>query len=116
MTNNTTTRTKRLKTSHGSFQSKNQALIEVDNLEMAKQIVTHYTMNPPAIRQRTVYVQYSNHKELKTESNPGQEVNDLLMSHESCGTLNNIFLENFGRIEPSPTIRRWSESCSPSCC
>ena len=56
------------------FQSKNQALIEVDNLEMAKQIVTHYTMNPPAIRQRTVYVQYSNHKELKTESNPGQEV------------------------------------------
>ena len=111
MTNNTTTRTKRLKSSHGSFQSKNQALIEVDNLEMAKQIVTHYTMNPPAIRQRTVYVQYSNHKELKTESNPGQEVMFIMW-----WLLNNIFLENFGRIEPSPTIRRWSESCSPSCC
>ena len=72
---NTTTKTPRggsLNLDH--FQSKNQALIEVDNLEMAKQIVTHYTMNPPAIRQRTVYVQYSNHKELKTESNPGQEV------------------------------------------
>ena len=81
MTNNTTTLTKRLKQSHEfSFQSKNQALIEVDNLEMAKQIVTHYTMNPPAIRQRTVYVQYSNHKELKTESNPGQEVCRFMIS------------------------------------
>lgn len=80
---------------------------------MAKQIVTHYTMNPPAIRQRTVYVQYSNHKELKTESNPGQEVHNSFIHYR---TQNNIFVENFGRIESSPTIRRWSESCSSSCC
>ena len=79
---------------------------------MAKQIVTHYTMNPPAIRQRTVYVQYSNHKELKTESNPGQEVKTLLMHPH----LKNIFIENFGRTESSSAIWRWPEPCSPSCC
>jgi len=74
------------------LKSKNQALIEVDNLEMAKQIVTHYTMNPPAIRQRTVYVQYSNHKELKTESNPGQEktLEELNRLQQSEGGPNHV--------------------------
>lgn len=55
------------------LKSKNQALMELDNIEMARQIVTHYTQNPPNIRQRNVYVQYSNHKELKTDSSPAQQ-------------------------------------------
>lgn len=48
--------------------------MELDNIEMARQIVSHYTQNPPNIRQRNVYVQYSNHKELKTDSSPAQQV------------------------------------------
>lgn len=55
------------------LKSKNQALMELDNIEMARQIVSHYTQNPPNIRQRNVYVQYSNHKELKTDSSPAQQ-------------------------------------------
>ena len=55
-------------------QSKNQALMELDTIEYANHIVSHYTQNPPSIRQRTVYFQYSNHKELKTDMSPGQQV------------------------------------------
>lgn len=55
------------------LKSKNQALIELDNIDMARRIVAHYTQNPPNIRQRNVYVQYSNHKELKTDSSPQQQ-------------------------------------------
>ena len=43
---------------------------------MAKQIVHDYTMNPPSIRQRTVYVQFSNHKALKTDGSPSQQVSN----------------------------------------
>ena len=51
--------------------------MELDTIEYANHIVTHYTQNPPSIRQRTVYFQYSNHKELKTDMSPGQQVSLL---------------------------------------
>jgi hnRNP-L/PTB/hephaestus splicing factor len=54
------------------LKNKNQALMEVDNIEMARQMVNHYTQNPPSIRQRNVYVQYSKYPKLeRPESSPG---------------------------------------------
>jgi len=45
--------------------------MEVDNIEMARQMVNHYTQNPPSIRQRNVYVQYSKYPKLeRPESSP----------------------------------------------
>lgn len=53
------------------LKNKNQALMEVDNIEMARQMVNHYTQNPPSIRQRNVYVQYSKYPKLeRPESSP----------------------------------------------
>jgi len=55
------------------LKHKNQALLELENIETARAMVHHYTLNPCNIRQRIVYLQFSNHKELKTEKSPAQE-------------------------------------------
>lgn len=49
----------------------------MDSIDAARRIVEHYTSNPPNIRQRTVFVQFSNHKELKTDSGPAQQVREI---------------------------------------
>lgn len=48
--------------------------------EAAQNMVGYYSTVMPVIRQQPFYVQFSNHKELKTDGSPNQEV--LLMS--SC--------------------------------
>ena len=60
------------------IQSKNQAFIEVDNLEMAREMAQYYLLNPPCIRQRTIHLQFSNHKQLSPPSSALQEVSRLL--------------------------------------
>lgn len=74
------------------LRSKNQALMELDTIEYANHIVTHYTQNPPSIRQRTVYFQYSNHKELKTDMSPGQQKirQELQQLQQSEGGANHV--------------------------
>lgn len=54
------------------LKGKNQAFLEMEDEDTAQRMVTSCAVSPPAIRQRTVYVQYSNHKELKTDSSPNQ--------------------------------------------
>jgi len=57
------------------FQNKNQAFLEMENEDIAQQMVDANETNPPTIRQRTVYIQFSNHQELKTDnSSPKQQV------------------------------------------
>ena len=56
------------------FQSKNQAFIEVDSIEMAREMAQYYLLNPPCIRQRTIHLQFSNHKQLSPPSSALQEV------------------------------------------
>ena len=45
-----------------------QALLEMGDLSMAQAMYNYYSERPPQIRGRTVYVQYSNHQQLKTEA------------------------------------------------
>ena len=54
------------------LKGKNQAFLEMESDAVAKQMVDDCAITPPTIRQRTTYVQYSNHKELKTDNSPGQ--------------------------------------------
>uniref|UniRef100_H2Z4X9 RRM domain-containing protein n=1 Tax=Ciona savignyi TaxID=51511 RepID=H2Z4X9_CIOSA len=54
------------------LKGKNQAFLEMEDEEIANQMVSSSGLNPPTIRQRIIYVQFSNHKELKTDSSPNQ--------------------------------------------
>jgi hypothetical protein len=49
-------------------KKKNQALLEMGDVSSAQAMVNYYAERPPQIRARTVYVQFSNHEVLKTES------------------------------------------------
>uniref|UniRef100_F6WTH1 RRM domain-containing protein n=2 Tax=Ciona intestinalis TaxID=7719 RepID=F6WTH1_CIOIN len=54
------------------LKGKNQAFLEMEDEEIANQMVSSSGISPPTIRQRIIYVQFSNHKELKTDSSPNQ--------------------------------------------
>ena len=45
-----------------------QALLEMDDLNSSSTMVNYYSDHPPHIRGQVVYVQYSNHEVLKTET------------------------------------------------
>ncbi|XP_078488599.1 polypyrimidine tract-binding protein 3-like isoform X1 [Ciona intestinalis] len=54
------------------LKGKNQAFLEMEDEEIANQMVSSSGISPPTIRQRIIYVQFSNHKELKTDGSPNQ--------------------------------------------
>ena len=54
------------------LKGKNQAFLEMESDEIAKEMVDSCSVSPPTVRQRITYVQYSNHKELKTDNSPNQ--------------------------------------------
>ena len=45
-----------------------QALLEMGDIASAQAMVNYYADRPPQVRGRTVYIQFSNHEELKVES------------------------------------------------
>lgn len=51
------------------LKGKNQAFLEMADESAATSMVTMFTATPPFVRGRTVYVQFSNHRELKTDQN-----------------------------------------------
>uniref|UniRef100_A0A8C2X369 Polypyrimidine tract binding protein 1 n=1 Tax=Cyclopterus lumpus TaxID=8103 RepID=A0A8C2X369_CYCLU len=55
------------------LKAKNQAFLEMNSEEAAQNMVGYYSTVMPIIRNHLVYVQFSNHKELKTDSSPNQE-------------------------------------------
>ncbi|XP_068174941.1 polypyrimidine tract-binding protein 1b isoform X2 [Antennarius striatus] len=55
------------------LKAKNQAFLEMNSEEAAQNMVGCYSTVVPFIRQQPVYVQFSNHKELKTDNSPNQE-------------------------------------------
>jgi len=54
------------------LKGKNQAFLEMEDEEVAKNMVSSSETNPPTIRQRIIYIQFSNHKQLKTDTSPNQ--------------------------------------------
>uniref|UniRef100_A0A7N9AUY8 Polypyrimidine tract binding protein 1b n=1 Tax=Mastacembelus armatus TaxID=205130 RepID=A0A7N9AUY8_9TELE len=55
------------------LKAKNQAFLEMNSEEAAQNMVGYYSTVMPIIRHHPVYVQFSNHKELKTDNSPNQE-------------------------------------------
>jgi len=49
-------------------KKKNQALLEMADVASAQAMVNYHAERPPQVRSRTVYVQFSNHEVLKTET------------------------------------------------
>lgn len=49
------------------LKGKNQAFLEMADEHSASGMVTCFTNSPPQMRGRIVYVQFSNHRELKTD-------------------------------------------------
>ncbi|XP_045398436.1 polypyrimidine tract-binding protein 1 isoform X2 [Lemur catta] len=49
-----------------------QAFIEMNTEEAANTMVNYYTSVTPVLRGQPIYIQFSNHKELKTDSSPNQ--------------------------------------------
>lgn len=54
--------------------SPHQAFIEMNTEEAANTMVNYYTSVTPVLRGQPIYIQFSNHKELKTDSSPNQAV------------------------------------------
>lgn len=59
------------------LKGKNQAFLEMADEISATSMVTCYTHNPPQMRGRMVYVQFSNHRELKTDQSHSVGVRSL---------------------------------------
>ncbi|XP_039232591.1 polypyrimidine tract-binding protein 1 isoform X4 [Drosophila yakuba] len=56
------------------LKGKNQAFIEMADEISATSMVSCYTVNPPQMRGRMVYVQFSNHRELKTDQSHNNSI------------------------------------------
>ncbi|XP_051495519.1 polypyrimidine tract-binding protein 1 isoform X2 [Apus apus] len=54
------------------LKGKNQAFIEMNTEEAANTMVNYYTTVTPVLRSQPIYIQFSNHKELKTDNSPNQ--------------------------------------------
>ncbi|XP_070603481.1 polypyrimidine tract-binding protein 1 isoform X4 [Erythrolamprus reginae] len=54
------------------LKGKNQAFIEMNTEEAANTMVSYYTTIAPVLRSQQIYIQFSNHKELKTDNSPNQ--------------------------------------------
>ncbi|NWW73080.1 PTBP1 protein, partial [Climacteris rufus] len=54
------------------LKGKNQAFIEMNTEETANTMVNYYTTVTPVLRSQPIYIQFSNHKELKTDSSANQ--------------------------------------------
>uniref|UniRef100_A0A8D3E255 Polypyrimidine tract binding protein 3 n=1 Tax=Scophthalmus maximus TaxID=52904 RepID=A0A8D3E255_SCOMX len=51
-----------------TLRSKNQAFLEMASEEAAVTMVNYYTTATPTVRNQPVFIQYSNHRELKTDN------------------------------------------------
>ncbi|KAM9330053.1 polypyrimidine tract-binding protein 3 [Gastrophryne carolinensis] len=54
------------------LKGKSQAFLEMASEEAAVTMVNYYTPGTPQLRSQPVYIQYSNHRELKTDNLPNQ--------------------------------------------
>ncbi|XP_067892959.1 polypyrimidine tract-binding protein 2 isoform X5 [Heterodontus francisci] len=62
------------------LKGKNQAFLEMASEEAAITMVNYYTAVTPHLRNQPIYIQYSNHKELKTDSALNQRAQAVLQA------------------------------------
>ncbi|KAF0031817.1 hypothetical protein F2P81_016372 [Scophthalmus maximus] len=69
-----------------TLRSKNQAFLEMASEEAAVTMVNYYTTATPTVRNQPVFIQYSNHRELKTDNLTNHSL-DGQNIYNSCCTL-----------------------------
>uniref|UniRef100_A0AAQ4R1K2 Polypyrimidine tract binding protein 1a n=1 Tax=Gasterosteus aculeatus aculeatus TaxID=481459 RepID=A0AAQ4R1K2_GASAC len=62
------------------LKGKNQAFLEMTSEECAQTMVSYYSSVTPVIRNHPIYMQYSTHKELKTDNSPNQRAQAALQA------------------------------------
>uniref|UniRef100_A0A672IVM3 Polypyrimidine tract-binding protein 1 n=1 Tax=Salarias fasciatus TaxID=181472 RepID=A0A672IVM3_SALFA len=80
------------------LKGKNQAFLELNSEECAQTMVSYYSSVTPVIRNHPIYMQYSTHKELKTDNSPNQVVRVMLH-------VNNVLNYSVFRGAQSPVLR-----------
>ncbi|XP_034048794.1 polypyrimidine tract-binding protein 3-like [Thalassophryne amazonica] len=63
-----------------TLKAKKQAFLEMASEEAAVTMVNYYTSVTPSIRNQPIFIQFSNHQELKTDSFPNQRVHAVLQA------------------------------------
>uniref|UniRef100_A0A2K5K1Q7 RRM domain-containing protein n=1 Tax=Colobus angolensis palliatus TaxID=336983 RepID=A0A2K5K1Q7_COLAP len=63
------------------LKGKNQAFIEMSTEEAANTMVNYYTSVTPVLRNQPIYIQFSTHKGLKTNSSPNQAQDPAALRH-----------------------------------
>ncbi|XP_012308881.2 polypyrimidine tract-binding protein 1-like [Aotus nancymaae] len=71
------------------LKGKNQAFIEMNTEEAANTMVNYYTSVTPVLHGQPIYIQFSNHKELKTDNSPNQ-----VRTQAALQTVNSVQLGN----------------------
>ncbi|KAM8930591.1 polypyrimidine tract-binding protein 2 [Pelodytes ibericus] len=70
------------------LKGKNQAFLELATEEAAATMVNYYSTMTPHLRNQPIYIQYSNHKELKTDSALNQRAQAVLQAVTAVQTSN----------------------------
>ncbi|XP_015347584.2 polypyrimidine tract-binding protein 3 [Marmota marmota marmota] len=93
------------------LKGKSQAFLEMASEEAAVTMVNYYTPVTPQLRSQPVYIQYSNHRELKTDNLPNQARAQAALQAVSAVQSGNLALpgapSNEGTVLPgqSPVLR-----------
>uniref|UniRef100_A0A6I8SR64 Polypyrimidine tract binding protein 2 n=1 Tax=Xenopus tropicalis TaxID=8364 RepID=A0A6I8SR64_XENTR len=92
------------------LKGKNQAFLELATEEAASTMVNYYTTITPHLRNQPIYIQYSNHKELKTDSALNQRAQAVLQAVTAVQTSNSSVTstaanENTVSSAQSPVLR-----------
>ncbi|XP_067218726.1 polypyrimidine tract-binding protein 2b isoform X4 [Chanodichthys erythropterus] len=91
------------------LKGKNQAFLELGTEEAAVTMVNYYTAVTPQVRNVPVFIQYSNHKELKTDSALNQRAQAVLQAvsavQEGGSPSSDTAGESVLTPAPSPVLR-----------
>ncbi|XP_016299257.1 polypyrimidine tract-binding protein 1-like [Sinocyclocheilus anshuiensis] len=90
------------------LKGKNQAFLEMNTEEAAQTMVTYYSSVTPVIRNHPIFMQYSNHKELKTDSSPNQVRAQAALQAVNAvqtGSMTLGAVDPSGLTGPSPVLR-----------
>lgn len=90
------------------LKGKNQAFLELGTEEAAVTMVNYYTAVTPQVRNVPVFIQYSNHKELKTDSALNQRAQAVLQAVSAVqegGSPSSATGESVLTPAPSPVLR-----------
>uniref|UniRef100_A0A1A7Z9E9 Polypyrimidine tract binding protein 2a n=1 Tax=Nothobranchius furzeri TaxID=105023 RepID=A0A1A7Z9E9_NOTFU len=84
-----------------TLKGKNQAFLEMGTEEAAITMVNYYNSVPPSVRNMPIFIQYSNHKELKTDSS-NQQTRAVL---PAVSTVPSLSSDNQEAAGTSPVLR-----------